>query len=120
MITWLNTEPYRNQNSFFKNTFQLIMFTDTLSSFIYFQYFDITWPSGNLHKNIQSGFNLDANHSFIVKNFDNNNFSLNSSKMKSEKLLKEIFNGSNMSKKGQWVFRLIGDGKIYFTPYLNP
>lgn len=106
MVTWVNAEPYRNKNTFFKNTFQLIMFTDSKSSYVYFQYFDITWPCANLHKNIQIGFNIDANHSFILKNFDNEKFSLNSSKMKSEKLLREIFNGSNMNKKGQWVFRL--------------
>jgi len=41
-----------------------------------------------------------------MKNFEYSKFSLNESQVKSEKILTELFYGSNMNQTGKWVFRL--------------
>lgn len=113
VASWVNVEPYRNKNPLLKNTFQMILFTDGTATYVYYQYFYLAWPSYDLPKNIQVGYNFNKKHSFIQKNFEFTKFSLNTSRLKSGKMLTELLYGSNMNQAGKWIYRLDKNGRQF-------
>jgi alpha-tectorin len=93
IITWDQVAAY-NGNSSLKNTFQVVIGTDGILSFLIFNFGDMSWPNSQFLMNSFFGYNAGDNFNFYSypDSFTNN--------------ITSVSTQSNVNIPGKWVFKV--------------
>ena len=93
------------------NTFQVVLISDGVYSFMFFNYHNLTWPNKIIRKNLKIGYFIanqpeinNNNNNFLFNNYIDFEFQID----KTNKALKKLETQSNRGNKkpGKWAFRI--------------
>jgi hypothetical protein len=94
VVTWHKIQAFNHKRFDFENSLQLILASDSIQSYVLFNYGNLTWPNPKVKVEVVSGYNLGDNINFFEMN---ESFSTN---------ITDLQYKSNVDFPGKWIFRV--------------